>query len=286
MRRQGATDSDIAAIAEAQHGVVCRAQLSMLGLSAQAIDRRVRAGRLHAIHRGVYAVGHRVLKAEGRWMAAVLAGGRGAVLSHTSAAAAWELRRTNSRLIHVTVPGDPGRKRRHGLKVHRSSTLTAGQTTTHRGIPITTPERTIIDIARTLEPRTLDPVIDLADQRRLVDFERLRAANSASLKAVLEGYDPAPTRSEMERRFLKLCDDYGIPRPQTNSRVEGLEVDFVWRDRRLVVEVDGYRYHRSPARFEWDREKDVTLETKGWRVMRFTWHQITRRRAWVAAAIR
>ena len=286
MRGQSATDSEIAAIAEAQHGVVSRAQLLVLGLSAQAIDRRAQAGRLHAIHRGVYAVGHRVLKAEGRWMAAVLAAGRGGVLSHISAAAAWDLRPTSSGLIHVTVPGDPGRKRRRGLKVHRSTTLTDDDVTVHSRIPITTPARTIIDLARTLEDRALDHIIDLADQRGLVDFDTLRKANSASLKAVLSSYDPAPTRSEMEKRFLKLCDDHHIPRPQTNSRVEGLEVDFVWRDRRLVVEVDGYRYHRSPARFEWDREKDVTLETQGWRVMRFTWRQITRRREWVAAAIR
>jgi very-short-patch-repair endonuclease/predicted transcriptional regulator of viral defense system len=286
MRGKGATDQTIATIADAQHGVVSRAQLSMLGFSGDEVDRRMKAGRLHAIHRGVYAVGHRALKAEGRWMAAVLAAGRGAVLSHTSAAAAWDLRRTSSGLIHVTVPGDPGRKRRRGLRIHRSRTLIADDVTVHTGIPVTTPTRTIIDLARTLEDRALDHIVDLADQRGLVDFDTLRKANSASLQAVLSAYDSAPTRSEMEKRFLKLCDDHGIPRPQTNSRVEGLEVDFVWRERRLVVEVDGYRYHRSPARFEWDREKDVTLETKGWRVMRFTWRQITRRREWVAAAIR
>jgi REase_MTES_1575 len=266
--------------------VVSRAQLLVLGLSGAAIDRRVRAGRLHLLHRGVYAVGHRVLTIEGRWMAAVLAAGRGAVLSHASAAMAWELRRTASALIHVTVPGDPGRKRRKGISVHRSATLTAKDVTVHKGIPITTPERTIIDVSRTLDGRPLEHLIDLADQRGLVDFADLRTANSASLQAVLSGYSPAPTRSELEERFLCLCDDHGIPRPETNTRVEGVEVDFVWRDRRLIVEVDGYRYHRSPARFEWDREKDVMLEVKGWQVMRFTWRQITRRRKWVAAAIR
>jgi very-short-patch-repair endonuclease len=278
MGAKSAKDRGIAAIAEAQHGVVSRAQLSEMGLSRREIEGHVAAGRLHRLYQGVYAVGHRVLTAEGRWLAAVLSAGRGAVLSHISAAAAWELRPTSSPSIHVTVPGDAGRKRRRGVKVHRSTTLTAKDVTVRKGIPITTPERTIIDLARTLDERALDHILDLADQRRLVDFERL--------KAVLSGYDPAPTRSEMEKRFLKLCDDHGIPRPQTNSRVEGLEVDFVWRDRRLVVEVDGYRYHRSPARFEWDREKDVTLETQGWQVMRFTWRQITRRGKWVAAAIR
>jgi hypothetical protein len=154
-----------------------------------------------------------------------------------------------------------------------------------RGIPITTPARTIIDLARTLEGRALEALIDRADQRGLVDFDDLRHANPASLKAVLSAYDPAPTRSELEERFLRLCDDHGIPRPATNTCIEGFEVDFVWRDRRLVVEVDGYAYHRSPSAFESDRTKDVHLTTNGWRVLRFTWRQITRRAAWVAAAV-
>jgi very-short-patch-repair endonuclease len=102
---------------------------------------------------------------------------------------------------------------------------------------------------------------------------------------VLSRYGPAPTRSELEERFLELCDDRGIPRPETNTRIEGIEVDFVWRDERLIAEVDGYAYHRSPAAFETDRERDVTLTVAGWRVLRFTWRQITRRAAWVAGAI-
>ena len=286
MGSKGATEPEIAALADAQHGVVARAQLLVRGFTAREIDRRQAAGRLHAVHRGVYAVGHRVLTVEGRWMAAVLAAGRGAVLSHASAAMAWDLRRTSSGLIQVTVPGDAGRKRRPGLKLHRSRTLTRDQTTTLRGIPITTPARTIIDLARTLKDRPLEHLIDLADQRGLIDFNDLRAANSASLQAVLETYDPAPTRSEMEERFLRLCDNHGIPRPQTNTRIEGVEVDFVWHDRRLVVEVDGYAYHRAPSAFEADRERDVILSVAGWRVLRFTWRQITRRASWVAAAIR
>lgn len=102
---------------------------------------------------------------------------------------------------------------------------------------------------------------------------------------MLQRYSTAHTTSELEERFLRLCDDHGIPRPETNARVEGIEVDFVWRDRRLVVEVDGYVDHRSPAAFERDRERDVNLATKGWRVMRFMYDQVTRRAAWVAAAL-
>jgi very-short-patch-repair endonuclease len=154
-----------------------------------------------------------------------------------------------------------------------------------RGIPITTPARTIIDLAHRLRPRELEYVVDLADQRRLVDFDDLRHANSASLRALLSDYDPPRTRSEHERRFLALCDKHGIPQPQTNQIIEGIEVDFVWRDQGLIVEVDGYRYHRSPSRFETDRERDVHRTTRGWRVLRFTWRQVTRRASWVAAAI-
>jgi very-short-patch-repair endonuclease len=281
-----APDALIAALADAQHGVVARAQLLVMGLTKTQIDRRIRARRLHAVHRGVYAVGHRVLTVEGRWMAAVLAVGPRAALSHASAAAAWDLRRTSSGVFHVTVAGRGGRERRAGMRVHRCGSLTADDVTTHRGIPVTTPARTIVDLARSLKGRRLEQLVDLADQRGLIDFDHLRAASSTSLQAVLQNYSPAPTRSELEERFLRLCDAHGIPRPETNTRIEGIEVDFVWRDRRLIVEVDGYAFHRSPGAFETDRERDVTLTTKGWRILRFTSAQVTRRTAWVAAAIR
>jgi very-short-patch-repair endonuclease len=285
MRPQSAALS-IAALADAQYGVIARAQLIDAGLTDAGVARRVRDGRLRRLHRGVYAVGHRALTAEGRWLAAVLAGGPGAVLSHATAAAAWDLRRAGGTFIHVTVPTRGGRERRAGLRLHRSNTLGATDVTVHRGIPITTPARTIIDLAGTLKGRALEHLVDLADQRGLVDFTDLRAANSASLQAVLRNYRPAPTRSELEERFLQLCDDYGIERPETNGRIEGIEVDFVWRERRLIVEVDGYRYHRTPSAFERDRERDVRLITADWTVLRFTWHQIVQRAAWVAAAIR
>ena len=286
MRRKSAKDLEIAAIAADQRGVVSRAQLLVRGLTNEDVDRRVRSGRLIRVHQGVYAVGHRVLTTEGWWMAALLAAGAGAALSHGTAAAVWELRRVGSGMVHVTVPGWVGRKRRAGIKVHRSTTLTPHDVTAVRGLSVTRPARTIIDLSRTLRGRALEHLLDLADQRGLVDFTDLRAADSASLQAVLENYRPAPTRSELEERFLQLCDDHGIERPETNTRIEGIEVDFVWRRRRLIVEVDGYTYHRSPEAFERDRERDVRLEVKDWRVMRFTWRQTTERAAWVAAAIR
>jgi very-short-patch-repair endonuclease len=285
MGGKSARDPQIAALADAQHGVVARHQLLVRGLTAREIERRVAARRLNPVHRGVYAVGHRRLTVEGRWMGAVLAIGPGAVLSHASAAMAWDLRRTGSGVIHVTVRGDSGRERRRGLKVHRSVTLTDADVTVHRGVPITTPARTIFDLARTLDGRALEHVIDLADQRHLVDFGELRDYASPSLQAVLARYSPAPTRSELEEAFLRMCDDHAIPRPETNTRIEGIEVDFVWRDVRLVVEVDGYRYHRAPTAFEDDRERDVRLVARGWRPLRFTWRQLEHRPAWVASAV-
>jgi hypothetical protein len=296
MRRELANDFGIARLAGGQHGIVARSQLRTLGLSAAAIDHRVRSARLHRIHQGVYAVGHRVLTVEGHWMAAVLAAGAEAVLSHGTAAAAWELRPAGAGAIDVTVPGDPGRGRRRGLRLHRSTTLTPDETTAHRGIPITTPVRTIIDLATTIKGRPLEHALDLAEQHGLVDFAELRGAieahptrpGSPSLQAMLSRYTAGAvfTRSELEERFLALCDDHGLPRPNVNIRIEGSEVDFAWRDARLIVEVDGYAYHRSPSAFEDDRARDFALTVVGWTVLRFTWAQITGRPGWVAAAIR
>jgi very-short-patch-repair endonuclease len=217
-------------------------------------------------------------------MAATLA--TGGVLSHATAATAWQLRPPSAGAIHVTV-GCAGRMRRNGIRVHRSRTLTPDDITTHRNIPITTPARTIIDLARTLTGRPLEQALDQAEHRRLLDFAELRTRPiPRSLQAVLSLYTAGtPTRSELEERFLALCRDHGLPRPEVNAHVEGYEVDFVWRAKRLIVEVDGYAYHRSPSQFELDRERDVQLRTKGWTVLRFTYRQVTHRPAWVAHAL-
>jgi very-short-patch-repair endonuclease len=285
MGGKSARDPVIGGFADAQYGVVSRAQLLQAGLTSREIERRTEAGRLHVLHRGVYAVGHRVLKVEGRWMAAVLAAGEGAVLSHRPAAALWDLCPVPQGTIHVTVPGDGGRKRRTGMRIHRSVTLD-GDTTVHRGIPVTTASRTIIDLARTTKGRRLEALVDRADIHGLVDFADLRAASSASLRAVLQNYHPAPTQSELEEAFLRLCDDHDIPRPETQAKIEGYTVDAVWRDLMLAVEVDGYRYHRSPHKFETDRERDVVLTVAGWTVLRFTWRQLTYEPHWVAEKVR
>jgi very-short-patch-repair endonuclease len=293
MRAYVDIDQRIAALAGAQGGVVSREQLISLGLGRGAIGRRVRGGRLHRLHRGVYAVGHRVVNREGRWRAAVLAAGPGAVLSHASAAAAWDLRGDGGSRVDVSI-GPGGRAKRAGLTLHRRR-LTAREVTTLRGVPITTVPRTLLDLAaQGLEGRPLESLIDRAEHRRLLDFtdlHRLAQANPArpgtpALRAVLAGYTAtAPTRSELEERFLALCDAHGIRRPRTNERVHGIEVDFHWPEKDLVVEVDGYAWHRSPTTLAIDHERDVNLVLAGKRVLRFSFEQVIERPAYVAGAV-
>jgi very-short-patch-repair endonuclease len=276
-----ATDHRIAALAGAQHGIASRAQLVQLGLTRNAIERRVTMGRLHPVHRGVYAIGHPILTGQGRWMAATLA--TGGVLSHLTAATAWGFAKSQG-AIHVTVPGDPGRAKRRGIKVHRSRTLRPADTTVLDGIPLTEPHRTITDLAHILTGRRLEHAVNLAE--RLIDFERLQRSAPPSLRAVLRAYTTATTRSELEEAFIRLCDDHGIGRPEVNARIGAIECDFVWREPRLIVEVDGYAYHRAPSVFEADRARDVELTVAGWTVLRFTYEQVMHRPEWVARKIR
>ena len=292
MRRELATDAEIARIAGRQGGVVGRTQLLRQGLSASAIDRRVRAGRLHVIHRGVYAVGHRVLGTRGRYWAAVLTCGRGAVISDASAGAEWAIRRFSAATIHVTV-SPTGRVRRPGIRLHWRS-LAADEVTTLDGLPITTPARTLLDLAaRGLRGRQLEAAVDRAERQRLLDFADLHALlarypgrpGTSALKAVLERYRGGDTRSELEELLAELCDAHGLPRPLENCVVEGKVRDFYWPHARLVVEADSYAWHRSPSALDDDRERDVELTLAGIRTLRFTWEQVTRRRRYVVNAI-
>jgi hypothetical protein len=295
MRGQVARDHEIAVLAHGQGGVVSRAQLLRLGLSPKTIDRRVQAGRLHVLHRGVYAVGHRAIGVAGRRWAAVLALGAGAVLSHGDAAAAWELRSSSSGLIHVTVPGRTGRMRRPGVRVHRPELLPYDEVTTLDGLPITTPARTLLDLAASgLRGPRIESALDRALQRVLdfAELERLLARyptrpGSPSLKAQLSRYGPGTvdTRSELEELVLELCDAHGLPRPHVNCVIEGKVRDFHWPHAGLVVEADSYRWHRSPSALNDDRERDVQLTLAGYRFLRFTWEQVTRRRNYVVRAL-
>jgi len=293
MRRELATDHAIAAIADRQGGVIARTQLAGLDLSVSAIDRRVRAGRLHPLHRGVYSVGHRVIGADGRRWAAVLACGPGSVVSHASAATAWAIRMSASAIVDVTVHAT-GRMKRPGIRLHWRREVPADEVTTLDGLPITTPARTLLDLAATgLRDRKLEAAVDRADQLRLVDFAELQRLlarypgrpGTPSLNAVLARYQPADTRSELEEIVVELCDAYGLPRPKGNCVIEGKVRDFYWPRAGLVVEADSYTWHRSPSALNDDRERDVELTLAGYRVLRFTWEQVTRRREYVARAI-
>jgi hypothetical protein len=220
----------IARLASRQHGVVSLAQLAGAGVSRSTIVRRTRKGVLHRIHRGVYAIGHTGLSDEGRWMAAVLACGESAVLSHRSAGALWTIV-PPPRVIEVMVPGTAGREPRDGIRVRRSLTLLPSQTTRRAGIPVTKPARTLDDLKRTVPPDQFAAALRRAEFLRLPTGPQL---------------EPDHTRSELESRFLALCRRHRLPKPEVNVPVGPFLVDFLWRARRLVVEVDGFGTHGTP----------------------------------------
>lgn len=206
------------------------------------------------------SAGHPRLSAEGRWMAAVLACGVGAVLSHWAAAAAWRLLPDQpSAPIDVSVPSDTGKKIRHGIRLHRRPSLDPRAVTRHRRIPTTTPARTIIDLGKVASP---------------VDVRRARRQAGVLGLSIGGANKNNVTRSELEDLFLKLCQQYRLPTPEVNVRIAGLLVDFVWRKRRLIVETDGYRYHRGRASFEDDRARDLRLRSHGFEVVRLTYNQV------------
>jgi very-short-patch-repair endonuclease len=288
-------DRRIASLAAEQFGVVARAQLRELGLTESAIARRVDAGRLHRVRRGVYAVGHPVLGQHARWLAAVLSCGPGAVLSHASAGALWGLRPSDAVYIDVTVSG-PSRRRGAGLRVHRASRLAPSEVATNAGIPVTSAARTILDLAATLhDDRAIERALDRAEVLRVTDVKALLSLAAAHpghhgagrLRRALAEHTPGTTvtRSDLEERMLALCRTRGLPNPRVNHVVAGLEVDFLFAAQRLVVEADGWAYHRSRAAFERDRERDAALALAGHRVLRFTDRQVEREPGTVAAAI-
>jgi very-short-patch-repair endonuclease len=256
-----APDLRIARLATRQHGVVSIEQLRAAGLSQDSVKRRVRGGRLHRIHRGVYAVGHAAFGNEGRWMAAILACGDGALLSHRSAAELWELLPAQEGPVDVTIPTTGGRRRREGIRLHRHHSLPIATTSRLKGIPVTTPARTIRDLRRTASTDELRRAI------REAQFRRLGLGDEA------DG-EPDLTRSKLERRFLRLCSRHRFPRPEVNARVGPFEVDFLWRDRGLIIETDGWQAHGGRLAFEDDRARDVDLKLLGDEVVRFTHRQV------------
>jgi very-short-patch-repair endonuclease len=264
-------DAIVARIAARQHGVLTYEQLLAGGLSQSAIQRRVAAGRLFRIHRGVYAGGHDGLSHHGRWKAATLALGDGAALSHLSAAALWRLLSPTDADPHVTVPDYNGRQR-DGIVIHGSSTLSRAMTTARDNIPVTRPQRTLADIRAIVSPGLL---------RRAI-----REAEIQNLPIDAGALAPDRAFSGLELDFLAFCRRRRLPKPEVNVRVGRYRVDFLWPAEQLVVETDSQRFHRGLLAHHEDLERDQSLERRGFVVLRFTGDELSDRPKWVAAEIR
>ena len=283
-------DHLVVARAARQQGVVTSTQLAKAGLSRHAIAHRVANGWLRRRHRGVYLVGP-LETPFSRAMAAVLAYGNGALLSHYPAAVLWGIRPPSGHVLHVTVAGRDVRSR-DGIRAHSVSYLHPADAIRHHGIPTTSPARILLDLAATAPRRELDRAVNEARVHRLVtdlslDEQFSRYPTHRGTRGFRRAIrtDPAFTRSEAERRLLELIRAARLPEPEVNVRIAGYEVDFVWPEQRLVVEVDGYAFHSSRRSFERDRERDARLVSAGWSVVRVTWRQIAGEREAVAAML-
>ncbi len=280
MRADGAADRALARVAGRQHGAISYAQLRDLGLSRDAISHRFRHGRLHRVHRGVYLVGHTAPTELGPFAAALLAAGPEATLSHRAAGWLWRLVDDAPSTVDVTVTRS-GAHSRPGLRVHRVGALHPADARRRRGLPVTSPARTLVDLAGDVRPPELDAAFERARTARLVRPADVRASlarnparrGAPAVRALVDDR-PGLTRSAAERRLLDLLGRGGLPRPLTNVRVSGHEVDMVWHEAGLVVEVDGYAWHRGRRSFEHDRRRDADLQVAGYRVLRVTWRRI------------
>ena len=257
----GPLDRALHALADGTYGIFTLTEAVPLGLSKQKAAYRVSAGRLWRLYAGVYSlVPPHLLRREGRWLAAVLACGPGAVLSHTHAAALWHIRHAPSGPIHVTVPTTAGRKQRPGITVHRTSTLLTSQTTLRNAIPVTQPARTLSD---------LKPLLPTDDWERT----RSRALDHHyDLGALGDG--AVPPFSVLEHRLKALCRRHSLPSPRAQQQLGAYTVDFLWPEARLVVEVDDFATHGRRETFESDRERDAWLQLRGYKVFRFTWRRL------------
>jgi very-short-patch-repair endonuclease len=278
----------MAVLAGRQHEVVARWQLFVLGFSRHEIRHLVRQGALHRIFPGVFTVGSPQLTREGRWMAAVLACGEDAVLSHRSAIALWGLRPPTNGATDVTDPTRSHRNQR-GVRVHHTRSLDPRDRTMKHGIPVTSVHRAILDFAETASAQHVRLAIEMADRKELYDgyaMDELLARSpgrkgTKPLKAILNamrGQTTPLTRSQLENRLLAGMRDADICEPQADVLIEGELVDFVWVEQRLVLEVDSYLWHNTRKDFESNRRRDTRLQLAGFRVIRATeqriWHEL------------
>jgi predicted transcriptional regulator of viral defense system len=268
-------DKAIAVLARKQHGYITRRQLLDLGMGPGEIKYRVKTGGLIRIYAGVYAVGHIPLGQEARAHVAVLACGDGAVLSHGSAAALWKYVKHWPRHLEITARVD---RRREGLKVHRSKTLTRRDITRQLGVPVTSPARTVLDTAprfktdaalrRLVNDARLTRTFHLSDLRELL----ARHPRHPATKRLMQFVDArgGPTRSEFEDRFIAFARDYGLPAPITNTHVAGHEADVLFPEQRVIVELDGWDFHSDRGAFETDRDRDADRLAAGFLTVRIT----------------
>jgi very-short-patch-repair endonuclease len=289
----------IAELSARQHDVVALWQLRTFGMTQARVAKRVESKRWRRVHRGVIAVSHAPLTRRGHYMAAVLACGPGAALSHRSAADLRSLRRTNRRDIDVTSPARGGRTC-DGIEVHSGALLRPCDVMEFDGIPCTTVARTLLDLAEVVPPREVERACEQADRLELFDLraveEQLARANGRRgapvLRAILAEQlsSPTLTRSELEERFLALCRAAKLPQPHVNAWIAcgatGFEADFLWRAQRLIAELDGHEDHGTRRAFEADRRRDQRLMLAGYRVVRFTWRQVTEDPASTIATMR
>ena len=269
--------------------MVARRQLLAAGLTARMIDRRSAGRLLVTLHRGVYAVGHDRLRREGWWMAAVLAVGPGALLSHRDAAALHGLRPPGDHVRwEVTTTGRASSTRT--IRVFRATALDEQDRATLTGIPVTSVAPTLVDLAGTVPTAQLTKALNEAERRRVFDLTAIERALAATARrpgsghaamakalAELAAIGADVTRSELEDRFLALLDEHRMPRPRTNHGIEGMEVDAVWPHQRVAVELDGWGPHQTRRAFQTDRERSNDLTAAGWTLLRFTWADVTRR---------
>ena len=272
----------------AQNGVVTRGQLEGLGLDDQAIAKRVARSRLHRINQRVYSLTPQVMTERGRFMAAVLAGGPEAVLSHRAAAYLWGLVDTWKEPIDVTAPNRRGRSPR-GVAAHRDGSLQPNDKTSLLGIPCTSVARTLLDFAGIAPEWEVRKAVAQAEVLRILDKQRLRALlkrsrrrrGVARLRLILDTIHPQTkrTRSELERLFLDVLTKTTVPQPEVNIWLPApdgkrYQADFLWRDSELIVEADSRRFHDTDSAFVSERKRQQQLELAGWRVSRCTWEEV------------